>query len=309
VSRWRRKTFSDFTGALKSGAGKPAPTSTQFSAVTTAANLAAQTAAATQPMPTRPGADQQVSLTLGPVNGLALAPGASTTVAATFSNNGPGSVGKVKLSLSGAPAGWKIAAAGATTAPAIAATTDLTASWKVTAPATAGPQIAQLTATASFTDAATRANAGLTPGGTVTADKLTFTWPNVAAGTADNVLAAGQIIDLAGTAGQTTLGLLGSSSNGISSGTVAIFYTDGTSATGTVSFGDWASGPASGDTTVATMPYRNSSSGTSQSIGMYIYAATVAVDSSKTVESIVLPNVNSTTSGTAMHIFAIALGS
>jgi len=42
---------------------------------------------------------------------------------------------------------------------------------------------------------------------------------------------------------------------------------------------------------------------------MYIYATTVAVDSSKTVESVVLPNVNSTDSGTAMHLFAIALGS
>ena len=57
------------------------------------------------------------------------------------------------------------------------------------------------------------------------------------------------------------------------------------------------------------MPYRNSSSGSSQSIGMYIYATTVAVDSSKTVESVVLPNVNGTDSGTAMHIFAIGLGS
>ena len=358
VSRWRRKTFSDWTGALRPGAAKKAPTSTQFAASTTAANLAAQTAASLQPMPTRPGADQQTSLTLSPTNGLVLAPGASATVAATLSNNGPGTFSKVKLALSGAPSGWKIAAAGATTASTIAATTDLTASWQVTAPTTAGPQIATLTATASFRDGATTktvtakqapvpaptanladdfdnvgitldsdqgagnfdgggysfsatglANAGLTPGGTVTADGVTFTWPNVAAGAPDNVLAAGQIIDMNGAAGQTTLGLLGSSSNGTSSGTVAIFYTDGTSSTGTVSFGDWASGPAAGDTTVATMPYRNSSSGTSQSISMYIYATTVAVDSSKTVESIVLPNVNSSNSGTAMHIFAIALGS
>ena len=112
-----------------------------------------------------------------------------------------------------------------------------------------------------------------------------------------------------GTAGQTTLGLLGSSSNGASSGTIAIFYTDGTSSTGTVSFNDWASGPGNGDTAVATMPYRNSASGLPVRSGMYIYATTVAVDSSKTVESVVLPNVNSTDSGTAMHIFALALGS
>jgi hypothetical protein len=113
---------------------------------------------------------------------------------------------------------------------------------------------------------------------------------------------------LNGTAGQTALGLLGSSSNGTSSGTMTIFYTDGTTSSGTVSYGDWASGPATGDTTVATMGYRNSPSG-QDNINMYVYVTTVAVDSTKTVESVVLPDVNSTDSGSAMHIFAMGLGS
>jgi phospholipase C len=359
VSRWRRKTFSDWTGAMRPVAGQAAPSNSQFDPATTAANLAAQTAAALLPMPTRPGADQQTSFTLSPTSGLVLAPGASATVAATFSNNGPGSLSKVKLTLSGAPSGWTVTAAAAANASTLAAESSLTASWRVTAPAGAGPQIATLSATASYTDAATHgaktvtvkqtpvpapaanladdydnigisldsnqaaanfdgggfsfsatglANAGLTAGATVTADGLTFTWPNVAAGAPDNVLAAGQIILMSAAAGQTTLGLLGSSSNGASQGTITIFYTDGTSSTGTVSFNDWAGGPGNGDTAVATMPYRNSASG-SQSITMYIYATTVAVDPSKTVESVVLPNVNGTDSGTAMHIFALALGS
>ena len=359
VSRWRRKTFSDWTGALRGGRAQAAPTSTQFDASTTAANLAAQQAASLQPMPTRPGADQQTSLTLSPTGGLVLAPSASATVAATFSNNGPGSLSKVGLTLSGAPSGWKVTAAAATTASTLRAESSLTASWTVTAPATAGPQIAALSATASYTDDATRStqtvtvqqtavpapaanladaydnigisldsdqgaadydgggysysatcltNAGLTPGATVTAGGLTFTWPNVAAATPDNVLAAGQIILVNGTVGQTTLGFLGSDSNGAASGTMTIFYTDGTTSTGTVSFNDWASGPGNGDTAVATMPYRNSAGG-SQDITMYVYATTVAIDSSKTVESVVLPNVNGTDSGTAMHLFALALGS
>jgi hypothetical protein len=104
-------------------------------------------------------------------------------------------------------------------------------------------------------------NAGLTPGATVTAGGVTFTWPNVAPGAPDNILAAGQIINLSGQAGQTTLGLLGSCSNGAAKGTIAIFYADGTSSTGTVSFNDWAGGPGNGDTAVATMPYRNSVQG------------------------------------------------
>ena len=59
VSRWRRATFSDWTGALRPGAAQAAPASTQFSPGTTAANLAAQQTAALQPLPPRPGATQQ----------------------------------------------------------------------------------------------------------------------------------------------------------------------------------------------------------------------------------------------------------
>jgi predicted alpha-1,2-mannosidase len=156
------------------------------------------------------------------------------------------------------------------------------------------------------------AAAGLTPGATVTSGGLTYTWPNVAACANDNILAFGQTMLVNGTAGATTLGLLGISTNGGSQGTMVINYTDGTSSTATVSFNDWASSPGSGDTAVATMSYRNSISGASQSITMYVFATTVPVDSSKTVASIEFPNVSNTVgngSTTAMHIFAVSLGS
>ncbi len=155
------------------------------------------------------------------------------------------------------------------------------------------------------------AAAGLTPGAAVTADGLSFTWPNAAACSPDNILAFGQTMLMNGTAGATTLGLLGGSTNGGSQGTIVINYTDGTSSTATVSFNDWASSPGNGDTAVATMSYRNSISGTSQSITMYVFATTVPVDPSKTVASITFPNVASQvgSSTTAMHIFAVSLGS
>jgi predicted alpha-1,2-mannosidase len=160
-----------------------------------------------------------------------------------------------------------------------------------------------------FTYSATAlANAGLTPGATVTADGLSFTWPNAPACSPDNILAAGQTMLMSPTQGATALGLLGSSSNGGSQGTIVINYTDGTSSTATVSFNDWASGPGGGDTAVATMPYRNSSSGTSQAITMYVFATTVSVDSSKTVASVTFPDVANNVSNTAMHIFAVSLG-
>jgi phospholipase C len=60
ISRWRRKTFSDFTAALRPVAPQPAPANTQFDPATTAANLAAQEVAAMQPQTPRPGATQQL---------------------------------------------------------------------------------------------------------------------------------------------------------------------------------------------------------------------------------------------------------
>ncbi|GAA2022317.1 hypothetical protein GCM10009839_19620 [Catenulispora yoronensis] len=151
------------------------------------------------------------------------------------------------------------------------------------------------------------AKAGITPGGAVTGAGVQFTWPDVQPCGADNILAAGQTMLVAGRAGATTLGLLGSSTNGGSEGPITVTYTDGTSTTRTVSFNDWAGGPGGGDEAVATMPYRNSTSGTSQAITMYVFATAVPIDGSRTVASITFPNVASQVgnNATAMHVIAV----
>jgi predicted alpha-1,2-mannosidase len=151
---------------------------------------------------------------------------------------------------------------------------------------------------------------GFTPGATVKADGLTFTWTSGQPCAPDNILAAGQTMLLSGPAGSTTLGLLESSSDGGTQGTITINYTDGTSSTATVTSSDWAGGPGATETAAATLPYRNSTSGSSQQLTAYVYATTVPVDPTKTVKSITFPNVSNTTSGgaTAMHIWAVTLG-
>jgi predicted alpha-1,2-mannosidase len=153
------------------------------------------------------------------------------------------------------------------------------------------------------------AGAGLTPGASLTGDGLSFTWPDVPPCANDNILAQGQTMLVNGTPGATTLGFLGSSTNGTSQGTVTINYTDGTSSTATLSLNDWAAGPGSGDISVAAMAYRNSLAG-SQSIDIWVYATAVPVDPAKTVASITFPYVSNTTANgaMAMHIFAVALG-
>jgi putative alpha-1,2-mannosidase len=154
------------------------------------------------------------------------------------------------------------------------------------------------------------AAAGVKPGGTVTSNGVTYTWPNVAACSADNILPDGQKMLVTGKAGATKLGLLGSSTNGGSAAPITLTYTDGTSTTQTLTFNDWASGGDTTDTAIATMPYRNSDSGSSQSIQMYVFSTTVPMDSTKTLASITFPNVASGVSSntTAMHVFAVAEG-
>ena len=85
----------------------------------------------------------------------------------------------------------------------------------------------------------------LTPGGQVTIGGTTFTWPNVAAGTVDNVVANGQTVALTGSG--TDLGILGASQNGTATGTITVNYTDGTSQSFTLNMADWyANAPAAG---------------------------------------------------------------
>ena len=64
ISRWRRATFSNLTGALTAGAPQAAPANTQFDPSTTAANLAAQQATSQLPLPPFPGATQSTALQL-----------------------------------------------------------------------------------------------------------------------------------------------------------------------------------------------------------------------------------------------------
>lgn len=152
-------------------------------------------------------------------------------------------------------------------------------------------------------------DAGVTPGSTVTSDGFSFTWPDVAAGTADNYEASGQTVPVSAPAGSSSLGFLGSAANAGttgSSGTVTITYSDGSTSTATLSFPDWCLGggggtvPA-GTTEAVTTTYRNSPSA-AQTINTYVFATSVPVTSSKTVVSVTLP---SSSSNGELHVFAI----
>ena len=145
--------------------------------------------------------------------------------------------------------------------------------------------------------------AGLAPGASITSGGVQYNWPGAAAGQPDNLTAAGQVITVPPVAGATELGAMGSATNGPSSGTLTITYTDGTTQSATLGFTDWTSGSASfGNGTAASMPYRNSAGGSSQQIGTKVFTTNIPLQPGKTVASVTLP---SRANQGLLHIFAL----
>jgi beta-glucosidase len=143
--------------------------------------------------------------------------------------------------------------------------------------------------------------AGLAPGASVTAQGVPFTWPSFGPGAFDNVRAAGQTIAVSGSG--TSLGFLGSGSNGAQSGTVTINYTDGTSSTATLSLADWFSDTAApGGTIVGTVTWNPAAGSTLGAHQVSVYSAVLPLTAGKTVASVTLPE------NFQMHIFAIGVG-
>ncbi|MGW7056150.1 NEW3 domain-containing protein [Streptomyces sp. NPDC054887] len=143
---------------------------------------------------------------------------------------------------------------------------------------------------------------GLTPGATVEALGAKLTWPDVPAGTKDNVASGGQAITLGGSGAR--LVFLGSGVTSAATGGATVHYTDGSSSTGTFGFPNWSFDPvtAHGATLVTSTDGRNRQDGYGNATVKYsVFAHSVPLDPAKTVEFVVLPaNAN-------IHIFAMAV--
>jgi outer membrane protein assembly factor BamB len=155
------------------------------------------------------------------------------------------------------------------------------------------------------------AAAGITPGGTVTAGGLSFTWPAVQPGGPDNVEVAGQVVSLAPHPGATTLGFLGTATTGPSGGAGVITYTDGSIQNFQLTFSDWALGgpahaaPVVGTTIVASMPYRDTASGARDATPVYVFFTSIRLNAAKTVARVTLPSV---VNAGPVHVFGLTVG-
>ena len=146
----------------------------------------------------------------------------------------------------------------------------------------------------------------LTPGRSLLHDGLEITWPDVAPGKPDNVVANGQTVAVSGTG--TTLGVVGASAYGSTTGTFTVTYADGSTSTATVTFADWIdTSPASGTDTLATTAGW-SPGGT---IPVSLSYAAIPLTSGRPVVSVTLPTVGASVGKNvaSMHIFSLTVGS
>lgn len=146
------------------------------------------------------------------------------------------------------------------------------------------------------------ADVGLGRGAEVEALGATLTMPDVAPGTPGNVASGGQAVTLSGSGEK--LVLLGSGSTFGATGTVTVYYTDGTTSTGSTGFPNWSfqEPTAHGATLVASSVGRNRPSGYGDAAYAYrMFANSVPLAAGKTVDFVVLPGNG------ALHVFDMAI--
>jgi len=150
------------------------------------------------------------------------------------------------------------------------------------------------------------ADQGVTPGSELVRDGVSLTWPDAQPGSANNVLANGQSVQIDASGSQ--VGLLTAASYGPVRGDWVVHYTDGSSETVTLSTPDWSQSDPDTSAIVA-MPYRNTPSGPTER-NTQVHFQSIPVDADRTVQAITLPTVSATAvrGSPALHVFAIGIG-
>jgi alpha-tubulin suppressor-like RCC1 family protein len=166
---------------------------------------------------------------------------------------------------------------------------------------------------ATFSQAAL-VQAGAAPGALIRSSGVTFTFPNVAAGTLDNTFVLGQTICMSGSG---TLGFLISADNGPIPNSAhpeatpvpgTITYTDGSTQSYELSSPDWFSTtPLTDEALAISSAYQNRPDNTTYNGTGNIFSMTVALTPGKTVLSVTLPaGLSLAVDVPVMHVFAIA---
>jgi hypothetical protein len=146
------------------------------------------------------------------------------------------------------------------------------------------------------------ADVGAGRGATVEALGATLTMPDVDPGTPDNVASGGQAVELDGQ-GQRLV-FLGSGVGFGATGSATVYYTDGTTSSGSFGFPNWSfqEPDAHGATLVVSSTGRNRPDGYGDAAYQYrLFAHSIPLTAGKTVDFVVLPG------NSALHVFDLAV--
>ncbi|MEV6103857.1 NEW3 domain-containing protein [Streptomyces sp. NPDC051940] len=146
------------------------------------------------------------------------------------------------------------------------------------------------------------ADVGIVRGGAVSALGARLTWPDVASGMPGNVSCGSQAIALSGSGSR--LVFLGSGVGFGALGSATVFYTDGTSSSGTFGFPNWSFQNVTdhGATQIAAANGRNLQTGYGNAgIAYSVFANSIPLTAGKTVELVVLPGNG------GIHVFDMAI--
>jgi len=150
----------------------------------------------------------------------------------------------------------------------------------------------------------TLATAGAGPGATIAypGTGIEFTWPDTGAGEPDNWIPNGQRVDLRNEKAGS-ISFLGLATNGPSTGTAVVEYTDGSTQQVAVTLNDWT-GSGNGNTELVVVNGRNNADGSTGTGAFKVFGTRPAtLDVTKTVDAVILPKADY--SG-VMHIFDVA---
>ena len=131
--------------------------------------------------------------------------------------------------------------------------------------------------------------------------------PGIPVGQKDNATGAGQTLPVTLAPGATQLSLIGTATQKNQDTTATVRFTDGSTTSYKVQYGDWCGSPQFGNVVALEMAYRLNGTGTDSCRAKLFATAPLTVPAGKTVESITLPTqTGDPKSAGRIHVFAVA---
>ncbi len=142
---------------------------------------------------------------------------------------------------------------------------------------------------------------------TVPGTDLRYSIPAIPVGEKDNATGQGQTLAVTLAPGATKLSLIGTATQRNQDTVGTVRFSDGTSVSYPIQYGDWCGSPQFGNVVALEMAYRTNGTGTDSCHAKLFATAPLTIPAGKTVTGITLPTqTGDPTSAGRIHVFAVA---